>query len=144
MFSALIAFGVSLLVLTALILHKIWELKKGHTFISKGVLPKSDTLIQEQIDIHTEVIVGGGRRGIRALTSITKESAKHFFLVFAHYLHDKLTRIIVKLRGKGTKHKSGVSFFLKRMEGYKKDGKGGIVSNSKSRKKEQSEENDVK
>lgn len=120
---AFIAFSISLIVLVVLILHKMWEMKKGHTFISKAVLPKSDSLLKKHIELHKEVIVVGGKRGIKALSSVTKESMKHFFLVVAHYLHDKLTQAIVKVRGKSMKHKSGVSFFLKRMGDFKKEDK---------------------
>jgi len=120
-----VAFFVSIFVLLVLVLHKTWELKKGHTFISKGVLPKSDSLIKGQIDLHKELILVGGKKSFKALTSITKESAKHLFLVFAHYLQAKLSKIILKLRGtKGLKHTASVSFFLKRMEEYKDEKKG--------------------
>lgn len=121
MFPALTAFSLSFLVLSVLILHKIWEMNKGHSFFSKAVLPKSDSLIKKHIEIHKEVIVGGSKRGWRALSSITKESLKHLLLVCAHYLQDKSSKVIVKIKGKNVKHKSGVSFFLKRMEGYKKE-----------------------
>jgi hypothetical protein len=117
MFAAFVAFSASFLALTIILLHRMWEMNKGRTFIGRAILPKSDSLIKEQFDAHKERIVGGGKRGVKALSSITRESLKHFFLMGVHYLHDKLTEIILKMRSRGQKHASGVSFFLKRMEG---------------------------
>lgn len=118
-----IVFLISLFILVVLVLHKIWEIKKGNTFISKTVLPKSDYLLEKQIEIHKEIIVGGSKRGFKVVTSVTKESTKHLILVFAHYLQNELGKIIVKIKGKSLKHKSGVSFFLKRMGDIKEEEK---------------------
>lgn len=120
---AFIAFSISLSILIVLVLHKIWEIKKGHTFISKTVIPKSDFILEKQIEKQKEIIVGGSKRGFLAVTSLTKESVKRLILVFAHYLQNELGKIIVKIKGKSLKHKSGVSFFLKRMGDIKEEEK---------------------
>ena len=129
MLDAFIVFITSAVVLVILIVHKIWEIKRGRTFISKEVLPKTDSLIKGQIDFHKGVIIGGGKHGMKALSSITRESIKHLLLVSAHFLHDHLTKLIIRVKGKGLKNKKSVSFFLKRMEEYKEDKTNGMNSN---------------
>ncbi|OHA16659.1 MAG: hypothetical protein A3G52_03150 [Candidatus Taylorbacteria bacterium RIFCSPLOWO2_12_FULL_43_20] len=120
MFFAFVALVTSCLIFSLLILHKIWEIKRGRSLISRDVLNSSDIVIKKQMEFHSRLFFKGGKRGFKILLIMLKDGTRRIILTVAHYLHDRLSGVIIKIKGKGMSYKKNeVSFFLKRMEEYK-------------------------
>jgi DNA-binding protein len=112
--------GVGLATIFLLVLHKVWEMKQGYTFLPRKILNKSDEVIQNRIDYHKEVVIPSSKRNARVLFFVVNQSVRHVVLVVMHAVHRWVTRVIIKLRGANIRRTKGsVSFFLKHVSEYK-------------------------
>jgi hypothetical protein len=122
MTAPLLFFGISFIGLVILFLHKVWELHKGFTVVSKNVFEKADSLIEDKLAKQKHRFVVTVKATYKYLLFHARKKIQELVLKFAHYLHSKTSLLLEKLKkgrvvGKG---RGAVSFYLSRISEEKK------------------------
>ncbi len=111
-----------------LFIHKLFELKKGTTFISLEARQKADAVIESALYEKKQLIVKKSKHVVRTSLVKFKKTVRATFLYILHIIHKKLTQFLERMKTrsgvrkpKGDGVKAPVSLFLKNVGEFKEE-----------------------